>query len=195
MSETETQPLWNALVATIFKACLKPTDAVTHKVCFFLREVAPGDHVAVFTGAVWHHGIYVGDDTVLHVAQGEPVSAIRVDKFMEYTDSHSKNEFCVVPYENDSSDLKTATVLYAISMIDTEQTHRDAFAYKCRTGDDRWGQENHKLQSNALDRTEKYPFLFCRGGLRAQTHCDSKIRSESAGKTKRVAGVALLNDC
>jgi hypothetical protein len=33
-----------------------------------------GDHIKVWRGAFWHHGIDVGNNQVIHLSEGEPVS-------------------------------------------------------------------------------------------------------------------------
>lgn len=51
-------------------------------------SLAPGDHIRVFRGYFWHHGLYVGDQAVIHVASednaGKQSARIRRATLLEF---------------------------------------------------------------------------------------------------------------
>lgn len=133
-------------------------------------KACPGDHIAVRSvvngtrDVIWHHGVYMGDEHVVHMHPDGNISQVPIDKFMAglptattYVESAG-----VVQYDGDTDAARTNTMMaarYAIqdpemqSLVYNIVEHQcDGFAVWCRMG--RWAHSEicHLLANAQLHR-------------------------------------------
>lgn len=66
-----------------------------------MERFQPGDHLRVWCGAFWHHGIYVGDGRVIHMsglANGKSAATVRWGSLESFAGSHGIDAVEVVTY-------------------------------------------------------------------------------------------------
>lgn len=121
----------------------------------FMRKIKPGDHIAYRLGkidkdgvrrpeVIWHSGIYVGGDSVIHMHPCGDISKVSMKTFMERDATHYTDAMGVVKYKDDDDIARAFTVVIAqfctvdIDMqkivYDKISRNCDGFATFCRSG-------------------------------------------------------------
>lgn len=131
---------------------LTPSRFVGHGLYTILYHARPGDHIAVRsvvkgkTDAIWHHGVFVGGDILVHMHPDGNISRVQYDKFMAaIPDKHTYVESAgIVQYEQDSDDARAASIFLAIAATSSKElqaivydpinSNCESFATWCRTG-------------------------------------------------------------
>ncbi len=116
------------------------------------KKARPGDHIAVRSvvkdkqDVIWHHGVYVGDDHVVHMHPDGNISKVPIDDFMAgllTVDTYVESAG-VIPYEPDTDEARACTMVAALHAARDPEMQRivydlvehqcDGFVAWCRTG-------------------------------------------------------------
>ena len=143
------------LLQTLLKswgADLTPRALLPCSIYLWASKVRPGDHVAVRSvvngtrDVIWHHGIYVGDEYMVHMHPANNICKVHIDQFMASlpTTGTYLESAGVVQYDGDSEMARAQTVMVAECAVHDETMQRivydlvqhqcDGFATWCRTG-------------------------------------------------------------
>ena len=129
---------------------LSPTARVLVPVLHFLRDVQAGSHIAVQIreGGPWHHGVYAGDDAVIHLF-GDDKGDAHVQQCSVLDFIKGKSIVAVVTYEGDSDEKLKASVQAAKMLMlklpqrnlyDVRTFNCEHFAVLCRSGLERYDE-------------------------------------------------------
>ena len=118
----------------------------------WVAEAAPGDHIAVRCvtngkpDAIWHHGLYVGDNKLIHMHPEANISEVGIDNFMRALPQANTyiDKVVVVEYSGDSPFAKQVAVKVAMWALRDDSMRKltcniigancECFAAFCRTG-------------------------------------------------------------
>lgn len=152
MSDFETQKRMLQTLMRAWGVDLTPRRLVPCGVYSLTSKARPGDHIAVrsvvngTSDVIWHHGVYVGDEHVVHMHPDGNISKVHIDRFMAglptittYVESAG-----VVQYDLDTDGARASTVIaaeYAAQdpdmqriVYDIVDRQCDGFAVWCRIG-------------------------------------------------------------
>ena len=130
---------------------LTPDNAKPYGVYTWASKARVGDHIAIRCvtqgkqDVAWHHGIFIGNDYLVHMHPTGNISKVTIDDFMATLPTHNTyiDTAAIVEYKGDSDVARGITAMIATHaptdptlktlVYDVLGTNCDGFAAFCRT--------------------------------------------------------------
>lgn len=150
---------------------LTPSNGKVITIEDLLLSVAPGNHIAVKCGLIWHHGIFVGNNEFIHMC-GENESTAKIQKTNLQEFRGVSQDLVVIEYFQDTPQMRSLTVEIAQYLLDHDNNQPgifnivtrncEMFATLCRTGNERYNLDIKQICNSIIFSIQKtnWKFIF-----------------------------------